>query len=151
MKGAKNIQRFLFNITSKSVLEIEHALIITNEILLGCIYKQSSNSSYFKIRFDKATTHFSEGHCNWTQCQQQVPLSEQAYAADDKHSAMASGFYLQSKWLVWFKIALSCNQAAAFIFKGFGGTRTHKQKSTLTRALIANVFVLELIHPAVNA
>lgn len=27
--------------------------------------------------------------------------------------ALASGFYLQSRWLVWFKIALRLNQAAA--------------------------------------
>lgn len=119
-------------------------------ILLGCIHKQSSCSSYPKIRFEKATTHFCKGHCNLTQCQQQVPLSEQAYAADDKLSALASGFYLQSKWLVWFKKALSCNQASAFFFKTVG-TRSHKQKSTLTQTLIANGFVLELFHPAVNA
>lgn len=52
-----------------------------------------------KLKLDKTATHFPEGHCTATQCLQKVPLSIQAYAANDKLSAAASGFYLQSKWL----------------------------------------------------
>lgn len=62
------------------------------------------------------STHLSQGYCGFTQCWWKLPLSEQAGVADDKHSAVALGFYLPSKWLAWSKIALSCNQASAFPF-----------------------------------
>lgn len=62
-----------------------------------------------------------------------LPLSERACAVHDKHSAVASAFYLQSRGLVWFKIALSLNQAAAFCFFSLYLRHKDTQKEEHTR------------------
>lgn len=104
------------------------AFFSSSEDLLVVTSKNCILTMYFQERFvtfkvnalwlsqSIRSTHLSQGYCGFTQCWWKLPLSEQAGVADDKHSAVALGFYLPSKWLAWSKIALSCNQASAFPF-----------------------------------